>query len=165
MKPILSLFLGLLLSATSLAAATIDNTFTYQGRLTDGGTMANGNYDLRFILYSAEAGGSQAGPILTNAAVAVANGVFTVPLNFGAGLFDGTAYWLEISVRTNSGGPFVPLWPRQPLTPAPYGLYAFRAGSVPAGAISSAELTTGAVTSTKVANDAGWQAIGSNPDY
>ncbi len=56
MKPILSLFLGILLFVNPVPAATIDNTFTYQGRLTDGGTMANGNYDLRFILYTAEAG-------------------------------------------------------------------------------------------------------------
>lgn len=154
MKPALCIPIVILLFAICIPAATIDGTFTYQGRLTDRGTAVNGSYDLRFILYNAEAGGSQAGSIQTNTAVTVTDGGFTAPLNFGAGIFDGTAYWLEISVRTNSGGSFVPLWPRQPLTPSPYAVYTPRAGSVAAGAIGAAELATGAVTSTKVANNA-----------
>src|SRR5260221_13689041 len=93
--------------------------FTYQGRLTDGGNPANGAYDLRFILYTADVGGSQRGPILTNTAPSVNNGLFTVQLDFGA-YFPGADRWLEIGVRTNrSAGAVAPLNPRQPLTPAP----------------------------------------------
>jgi hypothetical protein len=43
---------------TTLAACFMVTTaqaqttsFTYQGRLTDGGTAANGNYDLQFTLF------------------------------------------------------------------------------------------------------------------
>src|SRR5471030_2652841 len=39
--------------------------FTYQGRLNDGASVANGSYDLRFMLYSVVTGGSAIGS-LTN---------------------------------------------------------------------------------------------------
>lgn len=35
------------------AAFAQTSTITYQGRLTDGGTAANGTYDLQFKLYDA----------------------------------------------------------------------------------------------------------------
>ncbi len=98
--------------------------FTYQGRLNDGANAAHGSYDLTFSLYNVSSGGSAvAGPLSTNA-VAVSNGLFTVALDFGAGVFNGAAYWLEVGVRTNAGGAFFPLSPRQQLTPTPYAIYA-----------------------------------------
>jgi len=102
--------------STSFAQGT---AFTYQGRLNDGGNPANGRYDLRFILYTADPGGSQAGPILTNSSTTVNNGLFTTSLDFGSGIFAGGNYWLEISVRTNGSGSFATLNPRQKLAPAP----------------------------------------------
>src|ERR1022692_3632404 len=104
--------------------------FTYQGRLNDGASPANGNYDLRLIVYDNSVGGSQQGPILTNSATAVSNGLFTATLDFGA-IFPGGARWLEVAVRTNGGSGFAILTPRQNLTPAPY---AITAGNVAPGA-------------------------------
>ena len=50
--------------STTFAQGT---AFTYQGRLTDNGNAANGNYDLRFTIYDSGGGGNVvAGPI-TNA--------------------------------------------------------------------------------------------------
>ena len=46
------------------AEAQARTAFTYQGRLLDAGQPADGSYDLRFILYDADAGGSQFGPLL-----------------------------------------------------------------------------------------------------
>src|SRR5215471_7796680 len=40
-------------------------SFTYQGRLTDGGNPANGNYDLQFSLFDAGVGGNQIGLTLS----------------------------------------------------------------------------------------------------
>ncbi|HUT25170.1 MAG TPA: hypothetical protein VM492_12565, partial [Sumerlaeia bacterium] len=66
---------------------------------------------------------------VTKTNVAVANGSFTVTLDFGAGAFNGDARWLEIGVRTaGSGGLYTTLAPRQRLTPTPYALYAKAAG-------------------------------------
>jgi len=76
-------------------------TFTYQGRLTDNGSLANGSYDLQFHLRDALTAGDPVGAAVTIAPVAVSNGLFTVTLEFGAGIFTGPARWLEISVRTN----------------------------------------------------------------
>src|SRR5689334_15011085 len=96
--------------------------FTYQGRLNDGANPANGRYDFQFIIFSQSIFGNPAAPILTNANLAVSNGLFSVTLDFGAGIFTGSNYWLDISVRTNGSGAFSQLLPRQPLTPAPYAI-------------------------------------------
>ena len=72
--------------STSYAQGT---AFTYQGRLDSGGSPASGIYDLRFAIYDAgTAGNLVAGPV-TDAATAVSNGLFTVTLDFGAGVFTG----------------------------------------------------------------------------
>src|SRR5262249_22779625 len=63
--------------------------FTYQGHLNDGGSPANGNYDLRFAVYDSAGGGNNIAGPLTNSAVAVSDGLFTVALDFGAGVFPG----------------------------------------------------------------------------
>jgi hypothetical protein len=39
------------MSLCALAAPALAESFTYQGRLTAGGTNANGNFDLRFRLF------------------------------------------------------------------------------------------------------------------
>src|SRR5215831_4187480 len=79
----------------------LNPTITYQGRLVDGGKVANGKYDLRFRLMDAVTNGNQVGFTLTNAPVPASNGLFTVAVNFGAGVFDGSSRWLEIGVRSN----------------------------------------------------------------
>jgi hypothetical protein len=79
-----------LLAAGPLQGQTLGTSFTYQGRLTDAGTPANGAYDLRFTLFDAASGGAQVGTTLTRDDVAVANGLFTVSLDFGT-VFAGTA--------------------------------------------------------------------------
>ena len=107
-----------------LADARAQSTaFTYQGRLNDGATPANGSYDLRVALYDTVALGSQWGNLLTNSATAVSNGLFIVTLDFG-NQFPGANRWLEIAVRTNGGGTFSALSPRQKITPTPYAMFA-----------------------------------------
>ncbi len=104
--------------------AAVGTAFTYQGHLFDGADPADGLYDFRFILYDAEAGGSQVGSTLTLEDVAVSGGLFTVALDFGP-VFDGTALWLEVAVRPGSStGTYTVLSPRQPLTATPYATYA-----------------------------------------
>jgi microcystin-dependent protein len=129
-------------SQLSTAQAQGTTAFTYQGQLNSGAGNANGTYDLRFAVYDANlAGNSIAGPI-TNSAVAVSNGLFTVTLDFGAGVFTGTNYWVEIGVRTNGGAGFATLVPRQPLTPAPYALYAPQSGSASSLSAQSPQITS-----------------------
>ena len=49
----------LLVLACAGAALAQTTSFTYQGRLMDGGTPANGTYEIRFTLWDAAAGGTQ----------------------------------------------------------------------------------------------------------
>jgi len=114
--------------------------FTYQGRLTDGGTAANGNYDLQFALFDSLSGGTQVGSTQTLNTVAVSSGVFTVSLDFGASAFPGASRFLEIRARAVGAASFTLLTPRQPITSTPYAvrsLNAASADSVPASGVSA----------------------------
>jgi hypothetical protein len=165
MKPILLAVCFLALAYGPASSAFGQGTaFTYQGSLTDSGSPANGNYDMEFYLRDAASGGNPVGTTNTLAPVAVSNGLFTVTLDFGAGIFDGSSRWLEIGVRTNGSlTAYTTLSPRQALTPSPYAIFAALAGGVANGAITSAMLANGSVTSNKVANDAiGTAQLGSN---
>src|SRR5713226_9634895 len=104
----------ILFGATSAFAQT--SGFTYQGRLTDGGTPATGNYDLQFALWDSLSGGAQIGSTQTVSSVSVSNGIFTVTLDFGANAFSGADRFLEISARAAGGGSFTLLSPRQQIT-------------------------------------------------
>jgi hypothetical protein len=128
--------------------------FTYEGRLNDNGSPANGSYDLTFTLFPAGSGGAQAAAPVTNAATAVSNGLFTVTLDFGAGVFNGAGYWLELAVRTNGNGSFTTLAPRQPVTPAPYAIYSANAASA---------LTAASANSVAAANIVGAVPLGHLP--
>jgi hypothetical protein len=123
----LTLLLFLMLSAITANAQT--TSFSYQGRLTDGGSAATGNYDLQFSLWNSASGGSQVGSTLTMNAVAVRSGIFTVSLDFGAGSFSGPDRFLEIGARSSSGGAFTLLTPRQPVSATPYAIRSLIAGS------------------------------------
>ncbi len=98
--------------------------FTYQGRLAEGGRPADGVYDFRFAVYDALSNGTAVAGPRTNISVALSNGLFTVILDFGAGVFTGPPRWLEIGVRTNGSADFLTLSPRQALTAAPYAILA-----------------------------------------
>lgn len=120
------------------ASDALGTAFTYQGRLLDGGSPADGTYDLQFALYDALSDGNQVGNMVPVEDVEVTDGYFTVELDFGD-VFDGTALWLEVSVRPgDSSGAYTTLTPRQPLTAAPYARYATGApwsglSGIPAG--------------------------------
>jgi hypothetical protein len=115
--------------------------FTYQGRFSDNGVAANGVYEMRFGIYDAASSGNAIGNALTNSAVTTSNGLFTVQLDFGSGVFDGSARWLGIGVRTGgSTNDFTVLLPRQQITAAPYAMQAASALNA-TGAITDAQLS------------------------
>lgn len=146
--------LALLIVASHLThAAPLGTAFSYQGQLTSGGGPANGNYDLVLALFDDPTFGSQVGSTVTNSNVAVSNGLFTTAIDFGAGIFNGTAYWLAIGVRSNgSGAVFTPLSPRQPVTPSPYALYA-AVSPLPDGSVTSAKIVDATIVGADVANN------------
>ena len=109
--------------AGNIVAGPIGTAFTYQGRLASGTNVANGVYDFSFALFDAASSGTQKGPTLATNGISVANGFFTVTLDFGS-VFDGSNRWLAVSVKTNGAGSYTALTPRQPLTPTPYAIFA-----------------------------------------
>lgn len=110
-----------LLPAIGLAQTPLGTEFTYQGQLSGAGTPAVGNADFRYSLFNAAEGGVQIGATLSRDNVALVNGQFTLPLDFGASAFNGEARWIEVSVRSPAGaGSFTTLAPRQQVTATPY---------------------------------------------
>lgn len=118
------LVLTLWASGVRSAEIPMGTAFTYQGRLIDDGSPANGTYDFRFVLCGSD---FCFGPPIVKEDVEVTAGLFTVVVDFGGDPehFNGEARWLEVHVRPgDSTGDFTVLDPMQELTPTPYALNA-----------------------------------------
>jgi hypothetical protein len=116
----------LLGQSAAQAAAPPGAVFTYQGQLKEGGLPANGTYDLLLRLFDGPTLGHEIGSGVSVDDLVIINGLFTVELDFGAGAFTGDARWLEIAARPGASvETHTVLVGRQPLTAAPYALYAF----------------------------------------
>ena len=138
--------------------------FTYQGRLNSGGNPASGNYDFRFKLFVDSYGNTQAGSTVLTNGIPVTNGLLTVAIDFGAGMFTGTSYWLEVGVRTNGASSYTSLAPLQPLTPSPYAIFANGAGTAATAttAVSATTATSATTASAVGANGVNQAAIQNN---
>ncbi len=96
--------------------------FTYQGQLRNNGAPVNGSCDIAFRLYDAATSGTLLALPLTQT-IAIANGLFTTQLDFGATTFNGDARWLDMRVRCPAGsGTFTLFDQRQALTAVPYAI-------------------------------------------
>ena len=120
-------YLLLLFPLLSLATSAPQSTaFTYQGVLNASGHPASGNFDLAFRLFDAATLGNQIGTAIGMPQFPVANGVFTVDLDF-PGAFNGSQRWLEVTVGTET------LIPRQPVNAVPVAGYALSGNPGPSG--------------------------------
>ncbi|MGD1995585.1 MAG: beta-propeller fold lactonase family protein [Anaerolineae bacterium] len=107
---------------------TLGTAFTYQGQLKVDGEPVNDTCEIAFRLYDDATAGSQVGTAIT-ATVAISDGLFTRPLDFGAGAFNGDARWLDIRVMCPGDSGFTDLG-RQALTAAPYAQFASSTGAL-----------------------------------
>ena len=165
MKKLISILLAVMwLTGSGLFAQATE--FTYQGKLLDSSSAATGNYDFQFTLWDAPADGIQIGTVQSINGVAVANGLFTVRLDFGSAAFsDGSPRFLQIAVKPASGVTFTTLAPRQTLTSAPYSVRAQSAGqsdtaldSQKLGGIDASEyVTTSTVGNSFIRNNTALQ--------
>jgi hypothetical protein len=149
---LLALFAGVHQSAAQGTTA-----FTYQGQLHDSGTNANGTYTMIFKLYDAVSSGTQIGSTFTTSPT-LANGLFSVNLDFGAGVFNGSARWLDITVT--NGGASQELSPRVQVLPTPYAQFAAVAATVTNGAIMNAQLAGSAVADANIVSVNGSKVFG-----
>ncbi|MCP4548609.1 MAG: hypothetical protein GY835_19305 [bacterium] len=120
--------------------------FTYQGQLKQDGGPVSDDCSMAFRLYDDPGAGSRVGSAIT-ATVPISGGFFTVNLNFGNPILDGTftgdARWLGIRVKCTGDDIYADLG-RQELTATPYALYALGAPwsgltGVPAGFVDGTD--------------------------
>ena len=126
-----------LLSVASASAQT--TAFTYQGRLTDGAAPADGAFDFQLRLFDVATGGTALATV-DRSGVAVALGLFTVSLDFGA-QFTGGARFVEVAVRPAGGGAYTTLGERQAITSAPYASRSATAGAADSAATAQSATT------------------------
>ena len=138
---ILVLALGLMVCSIKVSeAGPMGTAFTYQGRLIDANSAADGLYDFVFKLFddANTVTGNQLGSTIGINDLDVIDGYFTVELDFGSDVFDGDAVWLETRVAHADGSDPCTLRPRQEITAVPYalqtrGMFVDNAGNVGIG--------------------------------
>lgn len=132
-----SLMIVFLLAALSLLviqpawSSPQTTAFTYQGQLKQSGEPYTGLVNLQFRLWDDPVAGTQVAPLVSRNGVPVADGIFTVELDFGSA-FGTEQRWIEVIANGTT------LLPRQPVTTAPMAIFALTGlqGPVgPAGAI------------------------------
>ncbi len=121
MKRFLYLIVATMLTSYAFAQGT---AFVYQGLLDLNGSPVSGSNDLTFTLFTASSGGATVGTSNEFDGLNLSNGVLTVTLDYGAGIFNGSPRWLQIAARPTSGGSFTNLSPRQQIVPVPYAIFA-----------------------------------------
>ena len=160
LRVLVLLTIALLAHVTAYGQGT---AFTYQGKLTDNGNPASGQYDFQFKLFDTATVGTgiQQGATFIPPPVTVTAGLFTVQLDFGAcsTCFDGSARFLEITVKPTSGSTFTTLGPRQPLTANPYAIRSTTATTANALSVSCVSC----VTSSQIASVNGSAVTGTIP--
>ena len=143
-----------ILLALPMSAFALSNTFSYQGSLNDGGTPASGSYDLQFQLQTSA--GVNVGAPLLREDVAVAAGLFSVELDFGAAITSGD-FRLQIGVRPGaSAGAFTTLSPTTNIRPTPQAQVAgiaAEAVTVSPNAITSPSVAAGSLDGTDIQDD------------
>jgi photosystem II stability/assembly factor-like uncharacterized protein len=108
--------------AKVIKATPMGTAWTYEGRLMDANQPADGLYDFVFGLFDGAEGPGELGARAIHD-LDVIDGYFTVELDYGSDVFDGSERWLEIGVRPGySADPFTTLNPRQRIAPTPYAL-------------------------------------------
>ncbi|MFK8013389.1 MAG: hypothetical protein AB8B80_15215 [Marinicellaceae bacterium] len=126
---------------------------TYQGVLNQGGSPANGEFDLEFKLWdNPNASGQFAWGIDSIDDVVVENGLFNVILDFGD-TFAAVEqeYWMEILVREGDNiGDYTPLAPLQKVTSS---LFAIKSDRVPAGSIDSGDIAFNSIVSGNIRDE------------
>ncbi len=110
----------------SMTAAAQGTGFNFQGRLNDGTSPANGQYDLQFQLFDAIAGGNSISPLVPRPNTVLINGVFSTTLDFGSTAFNSpNSVFIEISLKPGgSTNAYTILGPRQQLTVVPFAVRA-----------------------------------------
>jgi len=155
-------FLLLIIALFAVQAAQAQTTeFNYQGSLKDGANAANGNYDIQIDVYTAETGGTYV-TFATFPNVAVNNGIFSVKLDLGAGVFPGVDRWLSIKVKpAGSPNPYTVLAPRQRVNSVPYAIFSLNTAQL-GGVAANEYLTTTNGNANYIQNTASFQTANFN---
>jgi hypothetical protein len=118
------------LTSTIEESNLINNSFSYQGRLSDNGQTANGVYDFQSYIFTA----AENGILLeqhSSLGTPVTSGLFQLEIAIDPAIFtSGGQRWLEIWVSPAGENNWTTLTPRQEILPVPQAIYAEYAGQL-----------------------------------
>lgn len=147
------------------AQGPLTTAFSYQGEVQQGGSPANGTFDIRFRLYDGpDNAATQLGSTLCFDNVVIAEGRFSQTLDFGS-QFSGSQRFLEIELRVDTGAGcgdatgYTTLAPRQQLAAVPYALYSLKSGDAdnlggqPAAFYTTATNLTGTLSDLRLSSN------------
>lgn len=101
------------------------NAFTYQGFLEKDGQPVDGTADFQASIWDDGLTGIELVVPLEFTNIDVVDGAFSIEMDFGTGLFDGSPRWLQLAVRDPSGvGDYTSLSPRVRIRPTPEAFHA-----------------------------------------
>jgi hypothetical protein len=141
---VLAAFLFLLAQA-GYSTTPQSTAFTYQGNLSENNLPASGDFDLTFSLFNDATVGSQVGTTISMPAFHIANGTFTVDLDF-PGVFTGNQLWLEVTVGTET------LSPRQPVNAVPVAAFSLQGNAIAPAWNSATSYSQGALVTAGLAS-------------
>ena len=147
-----ALILGAMVTVNARPGTSV---FTYQGRLTQDDAPARGDFEMVFTLHRDAVAFQQATEPVVVDPVTIADGLFSVELDFGDEVFDGSPLWLDIALRPSGAAePFVNLFPRQKVGASPNAITSLRALSLPPQTVAAGMIAPGAVTTETIADGA-----------
>jgi hypothetical protein len=129
--------------------------FTYQGYLSENSLPANGDFDLTFSLFNDATVGSQVGTTISMPSFHIANGTFTVDLDF-PGVFTGNQLWLEVTVGAET------LSPRQQVNVAPVAAFALKGNTIVSAWNSTTSYAQGSLVTGGIAGKNLFMALQAN---
>jgi len=118
-----------LYATTAWAGSPTGTAFTYQGQLKQNGVPITDTCAFEFSLWENADNPNPAGQVGATLvfdgpnAIDVFDGLFSAPLDFGDGAFNGDDRWLEVAVKCSTSLDYTTLAPRQPVTATPFASY------------------------------------------
>lgn len=134
------------------------NEIIYHGRLKESGNLVTGTRNVQFKIYNQASGGTQIG-LSHSANVAVANGIFSYPLNMNGIDLTSSDLWIETIVENKI------LSPREKLSSVAYALHARNAQGIRQAAGESIDFSVGTEKKASIGVDGTMSSLSGGTTY
>ena len=140
MKTKLKFYLFIIFVLSITLANAQPTAFTYHGRLNDGATPVDGEFEMVFSVFPAASGGTAIAQFPSPTPITVKDGLFKARIDFGDMVFTGPARWMEIQFQRFGTTDWRIADGRIEFTSSPYAVRAREAAMLASGALTAGQL-------------------------